>query len=60
MYKNGLFWAILLATLLQAACGFKGDLYRPKAGDNASFGAVQTGIGLQAPDAQNRTVAPQK
>lgn len=33
---------------LLAACGYKGDLYLPKAGDKARFGAVQTGLSLQA------------
>ncbi|MDO5686345.1 MAG: lipoprotein [Neisseria sp.] len=39
---------LLVAT---AACGFKGELYLPKKDDNATFGPVQTGIGLTPPAA---------
>lgn len=36
--------AALVAFLMLAACGFKGDLYLPKENDKAGFGAVQTGL----------------
>lgn len=34
------------AAMLLAGCGYKGDLYLPKEGDDARFGVIQTGIGL--------------
>lgn len=41
------FWGMAAVTL--AGCGFKGDLYLPKENDPASFGAIQTGIGIAPP-----------
>ena len=38
-------WMGVLCTLL-SACGFKGDLYLPKENDEQTFGAVQTGFGI--------------
>ncbi|HRL02343.1 lipoprotein [Vitreoscilla massiliensis] len=35
----------VLCTLL-SACGFKGGLYLPKENDKQTFGAVQTGFGI--------------
>lgn len=39
--KYGVFFAAATALLL-SACGYKGDLYLPKEGDTARFGAIQT------------------
>ena len=36
--------ALTLFALSLAACGFKGDLYLPKANDKNKFGVIQTGI----------------
>lgn len=32
------------AAVLLAACGYKGNLYLPKEGDNQKFGPIQTGL----------------
>lgn len=60
MFKYSLFFMIFSSLFFQAACGFKGNLYRTTSDDNASFGAVQTGIGLQAPNEKNKAQNPQK
>lgn len=44
--KYGVFFAAATALLL-SACGYKGDLYLPKEGDTARFGAIQTYLQLQ-------------
>lgn len=44
MMKSTVF--LLAAAFVLSGCGFKGDLYLPKEGDNARFGVIQTGIGL--------------
>lgn len=42
------------AALALAACGFKGDLYLPKPGDDNHFGPIQTGLefGKKQPEKQ--------
>lgn len=42
-------FCMLGAALLLAACGYKGDLYLPKEGDQARFGPVQTGLQFSPP-----------
>lgn len=36
---------LFAAAVLLAGCGYKGDLYLPKEGDDARFGVIQTGLG---------------
>ena len=47
-------WMGVLCILL-SACGFKGGLYLPKENDEQTFGAVQTGFGI---DKRPNQVAP--
>lgn len=35
---------LFAAVLLLGGCGYKGDLYLPKEGDDARFGVIQTGL----------------
>ncbi|MCQ9327315.1 lipoprotein [Neisseria dentiae] len=44
------------AALLLGGCGYKGDLYLPKEGDDARFGVIQTGLELP----QKEPAAPVK
>lgn len=37
---------LLAAAFCLVGCGYKGDLYLPKEGDDARFGVIQTGFGL--------------
>lgn len=37
---------LFAAAVLLAGCGYKGDLYLPKEGDDARFGVIQTGLEL--------------
>ncbi|MDO4694721.1 MAG: lipoprotein [Eikenella sp.] len=49
---------ILAAAVLLAACGYKGDLYLPKEGDQARFGPVQTGLQFSPPAPMPHTETP--
>ena len=57
MMMRTLFPALATALLL-SACGYKGDLYRPKNRDRARFAPVQTGLQF-SPIAPMPDVAPQ-
>lgn len=49
---------VLLVLSTLGACGYKGDLYLPKKNDNATFGPIQTGIGLAPPASEPAASEP--
>lgn len=53
MFARMKLWSALTALLL-GGCGYKGDLYLPKADDDNRFGVIQTAPLPLQPDPENQ------